>query len=914
MSEITSGGGSDGPTGDDQIFVPEYAEQDLEPVPEPAGFTARGATNALKIPPHSIDAEQSVLGGLMLDNEAWFNVAEVTNAGDFYRGQHQIIYEAMTDLAAEDQPLDALTVSERLQSKGMLDKAGGIAYLAELTESTPGASNVVAYARIVRELSTLRQLVGAANRIAESAFARDGRPSAELLDLAEQEVFRISEGRIKGGGPESVVPLLNRAVERIQTLFSSRNPITGLATGFDDLDKKTAGLQPADLVIVAGRPSMGKTAFALNMAEHAVMEGEGAVLVFSMEMPSEQLVIRMLSSLGRIDQTRMRTGEMHEDDWPRFTSAVSQLKDKKLYIDDTPALTPTDLRTRSRRIDRESGGLGLIVVDYLQLMRVAGNTENRTNEISEISRSLKALAKEMECPVVALSQLNRGLESRTDKRPVMADLRECVVGETLVNLADGRRVPVRELVGTSPEVLAMDDNQNVVVAKADKVWSVGRRPVFDLKLASGRILTATAKHRLFTGTGWQRISDIEAGDRIAVGRRLPVTGTWGEWNEDRLAILGHMVGDGSYLSGQPLRYTTASEDNSNLVLRIAEEEFGVTVNRHDGKGQWHQLVFSGNGNRWHHKGLNAWLRHLGIFDQRSRDKRLPENVFSLPVEGIGCLLRHLWATDGCIHVRSAGGASRVYFSTCGEGLATDVAALLLRIGIVARIRQTIQRDSAVFNVDVSGRSDQLIFLDRVGAFGPRGEAARALRRQLESRASNPNVDTVPIEVFDKVKEAMRTQGISQRRMATMRGTAYGGTSHFKFAPSRRTIGDYAQLLECDDLAMWSSSDLFWDRVVAIEAVGEEEVYDLTVPGPASWLADGVVSHNSGAIEQDADLILFIYRDEVYNEESPDKGTAEIIIGKQRNGPIGSIRLSFIGNLTKFENLAPDRYRDFAPFE
>ncbi len=424
MSEIASGGGSSEPPGDDQTFVPEYMDQVMQPLEEPLVRSSRSTTSAMKVPPHSIDAEQSVIGGLMLDNDAWFNVAEIVSSQDFYRGQHQIIFEAMADLATEDQPLDAITVSERLQSKGMLEKAGGVAYIAELSESIPGASNVVAYGHIVREHATLRQLIGAANRIAESAFARDGRASDELLDLAEQEVFGISEGRLKGGGPELVLPLLNKAVERIETLYKTRSPITGIPTGFDDLDKKTAGLQPADLVIVAGRPSMGKTSLAMNMAEHAVMEGENAVLVFSMEMPSEQLVIRMLSSLGRIDQTRMRTGDMHEDDWPRFTSAVSQLKDKRLFIDDTPALTPNDLRTRARRVARETGGLGLIVVDYLQLMRVAGTKENRTNEVSEISRNLKAIAKEMKCPLVAVSQLNRGLESRTDKRPLMADLRE----------------------------------------------------------------------------------------------------------------------------------------------------------------------------------------------------------------------------------------------------------------------------------------------------------------------------------------------------------------------------------------------------------------------------------------------------------------------------------------------------------
>ena len=391
----------------------------------PSSSVHLSATAQIKVPPHSVEAEQSVLGGLMLNNDAWLNVSDILTSRDFYRAQHQIIFEAMASLANANEPLDAVTLSEALASRGLLDKAGGISFLAEIAETTPGASNVLAYAQIVRERSTLRQLISAANKIAESAFQPQGRASSELLDLAESEVFRIHEGRLHDAGPEAVVPLLARAVERIESLYATRNPITGIATGFDDLDKKTAGLQKSDLIIVAGRPSMGKSSLMMNMVEHALMTDDpGAVLVFSLEMPSDQLVMRMLSSLGRIDQTRMRTGDMHDDDWPRFTSAVSQLKDKPLFFDDSPALTPNEMRTRARRIAREAGGLKLIVVDYLQLMRGNEKSDNRTGEISEISRGLKAIAKELRVPLVAGSQLNRGLESRNDKRPLMSDLRE----------------------------------------------------------------------------------------------------------------------------------------------------------------------------------------------------------------------------------------------------------------------------------------------------------------------------------------------------------------------------------------------------------------------------------------------------------------------------------------------------------
>ena len=381
-------------------------------------------TAALKVPPHSLEAEQSVLGGLMLDNSAWDDVFERLISDDFYRFEHRHIFNAMKKLAEENRAIDVVTLSEALELRDQLEQIGGLAYLAELARNTPSASNIKAYSDIVRERATLRKLIQAAGQIADGAFNPQGRPADELVNEAERLVFQISESRPKFGGPQNMGQLLTKAVSRIDELYNMKGQMTGLSTGFHDLDEMTSGLQPSDLVIVAGRPSMGKTTFAMNLVEHAVVSSDKAAVVFSMEMPAEQLMIRMVSSLGRIDQTRMRTGQLEDEDWPRLTSAVNLLKDRKLFVDDTPALSPSEMRARIRRLMREAGEVGIIMIDYLQLMQVPGMSDNRTAEISEISRSLKGLAKEFQCPVVALSQLNRSLEQRPNKRPVMSDLRE----------------------------------------------------------------------------------------------------------------------------------------------------------------------------------------------------------------------------------------------------------------------------------------------------------------------------------------------------------------------------------------------------------------------------------------------------------------------------------------------------------
>lgn len=381
-------------------------------------------TAALKIPPHSIEAEQSVLGGVMINNASWENIVDLINEKDFYRKDHQLIFRAISALSDQNMPYDAVTVSEWLDRNNKLDQAGGLVYIGALAKDTPSAANVRAYAELVRERSVLRQLIDVGTNIANSGYNPDGQASHELIDQADKQLFEVSDQHKRGKrGIIQIEAHVNAAFKQIEELYHSDNPITGVPSGFVDFDKMTSGLQKSDLVVVAGRPSMGKTSLAMNIAETAAIKHKMPVAVFSMEMSGESLAMRLMSSLGRINQHKVRTGQLDEEDWARLTSTMGILSESPIYIDDTGALSPTEVRARARRLHRDQP-LGLIVIDYLQLMQIKGASENRTNEISEISRGLKALAKELNVPVIALSQLNRSLEQRPNKRPVMSDLRE----------------------------------------------------------------------------------------------------------------------------------------------------------------------------------------------------------------------------------------------------------------------------------------------------------------------------------------------------------------------------------------------------------------------------------------------------------------------------------------------------------
>jgi len=859
------------------------------------------------VPPQNLDAEKSVLGAVLLDERHLHAllIDEQLRPDHFYQAHHQAIFGAMLELYKSDRKIDHLTVAEHLQQNNKLQEIGGAEAIEELAAWVPATGHAAEYGRIVREQAQMRALLAAAYRIQSGVQNREA-PPRELLEQAERAMLEVAhDDRQRTIRP--IDEILHEETERLHFRSTQKSSVTGTPSGFKDLDDLTGGFQKGNLIVLAARPSMGKSALVANIAENAALAGY-PVALFSLEMSESELAQRFVASQAKVKGEELRRGKVAEARWPKILEACGRLGQAPLYVDDSSDTGVLEVRAKSRRLHHRLdhlGGLGLIVIDYLQLMRHEGRIESRVEQVGQISRGLKSLARELNVPVIALSQLSRNVEQRAgDKKPILSDLRECVTGDTLVLLADGSRTPIRDLVGGRPEVLALDERHRVVRARSEAVWCVGQRPVLRIRLASGRTLHATARHRILSGAGWCRTANLKPGDRVALGRHLPEPDAPERWTDDRVALLGQMIGDGSYLSGQPMRYTTASEANSAAVRTAATREFGASVKRYAGRGSWHQLLISGNGNRWQAAGVNAWFKELGIFGQRSHDKRIPSAAFRLGHDQIALLLRHLWATDGYLWAgRSTRGklVTRIYYATTSQGLADDVAALLLRLGIVARTADVRCGKRRIWNVNVSGEEDQRRFLETVGAFGPRAEQAVRIGAMLGPAGTN--VDTLPSETWDLVRHEMARQGVTQREMAARRGTADGGAAHFKFAPSRSAIASYAAALKAPELALAAQSDVFWDRVVEVHDAGTEPVYDLTVPGPASWLADGIVSHNSGQIEQDSDLVMFIYREEYYNRESTRPGEADIIIAKHRNGPVGEIILTFRNEFPKFMNYA-----------
>jgi replicative DNA helicase len=652
------------------------------------------------------------------------------------------------------------------------------------------------------------------------------------------------------------------------------------------------------------------SALALDFARSATIRHGLPTVVFSLEMGRNEITMRLLSAEARVPMNVMRTGQMSDDDWTRLARRMSEVADAPLFIDDSPNMSLMEIRAKCRRL-KQRHDLKLVIIDYLQLMSSPGKVESRQQEVSAMSRSLKLLAKELEVPVVALSQLNRGPEQRQDKKPMLSDLREsgCLAADTTLLRADtGAPVTFAELMRDGWDgvlVWSLDEQLRLVPSPVVNVFESGTKDVYLLRLASGREVKATANHPFLTFSGWTALADLRIGDRVGIPRYIPGPVRDGlGWSEQRIGLLAHLIGDGCVIKKQPVHYTSNDPENLAFVEAAAAAEFGITPRRVAQQTWWHVYLPSpehcthGRGNPIH-----DWFRELGIEYLGAHDKRIPAAMYSATEDEIRVFLRHLWATDGCVWLPKGKAAAKVYYASASRDLADGVSHLLARLGIVARIRQVEKTGyQPGYHVIVADGPSLRTFCARVGVHGRRGETAAQLAVLLEGRATNTNVDTVPLGVWDVVKAERVRVGVTEREFQAAIGTNYCGTSLYKSCPSRERLTRCAEALQSETLREISSSDVFWDKIVGIELLGPQPVYDATVKETHNFVANGINVHNS--IEQDADVVILLHREDAYERESPRAGEADLIVAKHRNGPTATVTVAFQGHYSRFVDMAP----------
>ena len=865
-----------------------------------------------KLPPHNTEAEEAILGALLIDPDAIFEVSTFLRADAFYRQQNQWIYEAMLDLYNQREPVDLVTLIEQLRKQERLDAVGGETYVIGLLNAVPTSVNARSYGRIVEAAAVRRRLLAAATVVANLAYD-EAEDINVVIDRSESALFSVSEAR-SARDLVAVKDIARAYMDRLQELSARGDDVTGVPTGFTDMDRLLGGLNKSDLVIIAGRPGMGKTSLLMNMALTAGRRYGKRVALFNMEMSGEQLVARMIASETKIDSQRLRRGQLQEHEWPIFFEAIGRLSESRIFIDDTPSINPMQLRTKCRRLYAEHG-LDLVMIDYLQLMQAERNVSNRVQEISEISRQLKGLARELDVPVVALAQLSRAVEQRQDKRPMLSDLRDsgCLTGDTLVTMAEtGRRVPMRELIGRCGfDVWALNE-QSLTLERASvsRAFSTGVKPVYRLTTQLGRTIRATANHKFRSFEGWRRLDQLCVGDRLALPRLIPEISGNQTMSDAELALLGHLIGDGCVLPRHAIQYTTRELDLALTVATLAEQVFGDELApRIQKERTWYQVYLASTRHHTHgvRSAVSEWFERLGIFGLRSYEKRIPRLVFEQPLDATALFCRHLWATDGCVKLNTAGGNRypAVYYATSSSGLAYDLQTLLLRLGINARVKTVSQANKGrlQYHVTVTGHEDLAVFAERIGAIGEYKRASmREVQGYLSTRTANTNRDVIPNTVWrELVVPAMTASGITAREMQAGIGQTYCGTSIYKQNVSRERAARVVRVVASEPLVALANSDIYWDQIVSIELDGEEEVFDLTVPGPHNFVANDIFVHNS--IEQDADVVCFIYRDEYYNPDTTERpNIAEISIAKHRHGPTGVVDLYWHSQLATFRNL------------
>jgi replicative DNA helicase len=812
------------------------------------------------------------------------------------------------------------TVTGRLRTLGVLgEKHIPVAYLRASerqrrallaglldTDGTVTPSGCVQFAVTSRRLAEdARELVaGLGHRVRMSTKRVSGRTEESstcytLTFTTDDEVFRLERKKIlhKERGARTFTARGARFITDVR-------PVPSVPVRCIEVDA-------ADHLFLAGRsfiPTHNST-LGLDIARSAAIKHHQATCIFSLEMSKHEITMRLLSAEAKVPLHHMRAGSLSDEDWSKLARRMGEVADAPLYIDDSPNMTMMEIRAKARRL-KQRNDLKLVVIDYLQLMTSGKRVESRQQEVSEFSRALKLLAKELEVPVIAMSQLNRGSEQRQDKKPMLSDLREsgCLTADTRVLRADtGAETTMGELHAsgaTEVPVWSLDDNLRYVRRHLTHVFPTGRKQVFELTTASGKTVRATANHPFLTYDGFRPLGELAPGDRIAVPRHVPAPDKMTVWEDDEVVLLGHLIGDGSFVRRRPLRYASVDEANLRAVTTAALH-FGVVAVRDEHPAARCTTLRLPAPFRLTHGTRNpiaAWLDTLGLFGLRSPEKFVPAPVFHLPKRQIALFLRHLWATDGSVTVTKHGRGGRVHYASTSRQLVDDIARLLLRFGISCRIRRVRKagyRDG--WTLDISGCDDQRRFLGEIGVHGARGEAAERLLEIVRAQSGNPNVDTIPVQVWERVREVLAEKGMSHRAFAEAMGTAFCGSTMWKHAPSRERLGRVAEILDDADLEMQAVNDVLWDEVASIEAGAVEEVFDATVLGGHNFVANGIAVHNS--IEQDADMVMMIHREDMYEKESPRAGEADIMLVKHRNGPTANVTVAFQGHYSRFVDMA-----------
>ncbi|MFD4458478.1 replicative DNA helicase [Nocardia sp. NPDC058480] len=665
-----------------------------------------------------------------------------------------------------------------------------------------------------------------------------------------------------------------------------------------------------DHMYLAGRtmvPTHNSTLGMDFMRSCSIKHGMASV-IFSLEMSRTEIVMRLLSAEAKIKLGDMRSGRMSDDDWTKLARRMSEISEAPLFVDDSPNLTMMEIRAKARRL-KQRHDLKLVVVDYLQLMSSGKKVESRQQEVSEFSRHLKLLAKELEVPVIAISQLNRGPEQRTDKRPMVSDLREsgCMPASTRILRADnGAEVTLGELLasGEQPLVWSLDERMRMVARPMVKVFPSGHKEVFRLKLASGREVEATGNHPFLTVDGWIALDKLAIGDRLATPRLVPEPVHTTRLPDAEIVMLAHMIGDGSCVKRQPIRYASIDEENLAAVTTAAEH-FGVSAVRDEyAAARVTTLRLPAPFHLTHGKRnpIAAWLDTLGLFGLRSYEKFIPEPIFALPNDQIALFLRHLWATDGSVRWDAKARQARVYYASTSRRLVDDVNQLLLRLGVHGRIktvRKANYRDC--YHLTIDGGENQTTFLRDVGVHGARGKSAEAALVELAPLARNTNVDTVPAEVWNRVRTLLADKQMTHREFSAAMGSRFCGSTMWKHSPSRSRLARVAAVLDNADIDMLATNDVFWDKIVEITSLGEQDVYDGTVPGTHNFVAQGISAHNS--LEQDADMVILLHRPDAIERDDPRGGEADLIVGKHRNGPTATITVAHQLHLSRFVDMA-----------